>query len=64
MFSLYIFTDHAIVALSNRQFQNCLCTRVLGNDINEINKLDYIEYNNKMIKVYIPNVIGDYNADE
>lgn len=64
MFSLYIFFDHAIVALSNRQFHNCLHVKVLGNDINEINKLDYIEWNNKMIKVYVPNVIGDYNVDE
>ena len=63
MFSLYVFADHALVALSNRTFANCLEVREITN-IDIARRLDYIEYNNKMIKVYIPNVLGDYDVDQ
>lgn len=55
MFTVYIFKDHAIVALSGREFENCLAKMV----IDQIDDLEYVMYNNKYIKVYIPNVKED-----
>lgn len=54
MFSIYIFEDHAIIALANRQFANVLDVRDIS--VSDINNIHYVEYNDKMIKVYVPSV--------
>lgn len=58
MLSIYVFEDHAIIALSGRTFSNCLAIVPVEDNIN-LSKYDYVEYKGKMIKVYIPNVRGD-----
>ena len=61
MWAIHIFKDHALLALKNRKFDNCLEVQPISSD--EIFNIKYVLYKGRAIKVYVP-VPMDCEVDE